>query len=68
MSCCNTGKLSGLTPKKRSETVQVQQYGPDPRKFLIAATALARKAVLVIGNKRHFEHIEGLHVETWSLS
>ena len=35
---------------------------------LIAATALAHKAVLVTGNKRHFEHIEGLHVETWPLS
>lgn len=35
---------------------------------LIAATALAHKAVLVTGNKRHFEHIEGLYVETWPLS
>ena len=35
---------------------------------LIAATALAHKAVLVTGNKRHFEHIEGLRVEAWSLS
>lgn len=35
---------------------------------LIAATALAHKAVLVTGNKRHFEHIEGLNVETWPLS
>jgi len=35
---------------------------------LIAATALAHKAVLVTGNKKHFEHIEGLHVETWPLS
>ncbi len=35
---------------------------------LIAATALAHKAVLVTGNKKHFEHIEGLYVETWPLS
>jgi len=35
---------------------------------LIAATALAHKAVLVTGNMRHFEHIEGLHIETWPLS
>lgn len=35
---------------------------------LIAATALAHKAVLVTGNKKHFEHIEGLHVETWPLT
>ncbi|MCK9418669.1 MAG: type II toxin-antitoxin system VapC family toxin [Nitrospirae bacterium] len=35
---------------------------------LIAATAIAHKAVLVTGNKRHFEHIEGLRIETWPLS
>jgi len=35
---------------------------------LIAATALAHKAVLATGNKRHFEHIEGLRVEAWPLS
>lgn len=35
---------------------------------LIAATALAHKAVLVTVNKRHFEHIEGLRVEAWPLS
>jgi tRNA(fMet)-specific endonuclease VapC len=35
---------------------------------LIAATALAHKAVLVTGNKRHFERIEGLRVEAWPLS
>ncbi len=35
---------------------------------LIAATAIAHKALLVTGNKRHFEHIEGLRIETWPLS
>jgi len=35
---------------------------------LIAATAIVHKAVLVTGNKKHFEHIEGLRIETWSLS
>lgn len=35
---------------------------------LIAATAIAHKAVLVTGNKRHFENIEGLRIETWALS
>lgn len=35
---------------------------------LIAATAIAHKAVLVTGNKRHFEHIEGLRIETWPLT
>lgn len=35
---------------------------------LIAATTIAHKAVLVTGNKRHFEHIEGLRIETWPLS
>lgn len=35
---------------------------------LIAATAIAHKAVLVTGNKKHFEHIEGLRIETWPLS
>ena len=34
---------------------------------LIAATAIAHKAILVTGNKKHFEHIEGLRVETWPL-
>jgi tRNA(fMet)-specific endonuclease VapC len=34
---------------------------------LIAATALAHKAVLVTGNKKHFEQIEGLRIETWPL-
>ena len=32
---------------------------------LIAATAIAHKAVLVTANKRHFENIEGLRIETW---
>ncbi|MBT9160900.1 MAG: PIN domain-containing protein [Dehalococcoidia bacterium] len=32
---------------------------------LIAATAIANKAVLVTANKRHFESIEGLKVEVW---
>jgi tRNA(fMet)-specific endonuclease VapC len=35
---------------------------------LIAATAIAHKAVLVTGNKKHFEHIEGLRIEAWPLS
>ncbi len=35
---------------------------------LIAATAITHKAVLVTGNKRHFEHIEGLRIDTWPLS
>ena len=33
---------------------------------LIAATAMAHKAVLVTGNRKHFENIEGLKVEVWS--
>ena len=33
---------------------------------LIAATAMAHKAVLVTGNRKHFENIEGLKVEIWS--
>jgi tRNA(fMet)-specific endonuclease VapC len=32
---------------------------------LIAATAMVHKAVLITGNKKHFENIEGLKVETW---
>ena len=32
---------------------------------LIAATAMAHKALLVTGNKRHFENIEGLKIESW---
>jgi len=32
---------------------------------LIAATAMAHKAVIVTGNRKHFENIEGLKVETW---
>jgi tRNA(fMet)-specific endonuclease VapC len=32
---------------------------------LIAATAMAYKALLVSGNKRHFENIEGLKIESW---
>ncbi len=35
---------------------------------LIAATAIAHKAVLVTGNKKHFEFIEGLRIESWPLS
>lgn len=35
---------------------------------LIAATAIAHKAVLITGNKKHFEQIEGLRIETWPLS
>ena len=30
---------------------------------LIAATAMVHKAVLITGNKKHFENIEGLKVE-----
>lgn len=33
---------------------------------LIAATAMAHKAVLVTGNRKHFENIGGLKVEIWS--
>ncbi len=33
---------------------------------LIAATAMAHKAVLVTGNRKHFENIEGLKIEIWS--
>ena len=32
---------------------------------LIAATAMANKALLITGNRRHFENIEGLKVESW---
>ena len=35
---------------------------------LIAATAIAHKAVLVTGNKKHFERIDGLRIEMWPLS
>ncbi len=32
---------------------------------LIAATAMSIKGVLVTGNRKHFENIEGLKVEIW---
>ena len=32
---------------------------------LIAATAMAHKAVLITGNRKYFENIEGLKVEVW---
>jgi len=32
---------------------------------LIAATAMAHKALLITGNRKHFENIEGLKVEIW---
>ena len=32
---------------------------------LIAATAMSNKAVLVTGNRKHFENIKGLKVEIW---
>jgi len=32
---------------------------------LIAAVALARQAVFVTNNTRHFEHIDGLQIEDW---
>jgi tRNA(fMet)-specific endonuclease VapC len=32
---------------------------------LIAATAMVHKAILITGNKKHFENIVGLKVETW---
>jgi len=32
---------------------------------LIAPTAMAHKAVLITGNRKHFENIEGLKVEVW---
>lgn len=32
---------------------------------LIAATAMAHEAILITANKKHFENIEGLKVETW---
>jgi len=34
---------------------------------LIAATAMAHKAILVTANKKHFENIEGLKVENWPI-
>jgi tRNA(fMet)-specific endonuclease VapC len=32
---------------------------------LIAATAMANKVTLVTDNRKHFENIEGLKIETW---
>ena len=32
---------------------------------LIAATAMSNKAVLVTGNRKHFENVKGLKVEVW---
>jgi len=32
---------------------------------LIAATAMSNKAILVTGNRKHFENIKGLKVEIW---
>jgi tRNA(fMet)-specific endonuclease VapC len=32
---------------------------------LIAATAMSHKALLVTGNRKHFENIDGLKVESW---
>jgi tRNA(fMet)-specific endonuclease VapC len=32
---------------------------------LIAATAIAHKAVLITANKKHYENIDGLKVEVW---
>jgi tRNA(fMet)-specific endonuclease VapC len=32
---------------------------------LIAATAMFHKALLVTGNRKHFENIDGLKVESW---
>jgi len=32
---------------------------------LIASTAMAHEAILVTGNKKHFENIAGLKVEVW---
>jgi predicted nucleic acid-binding protein len=34
---------------------------------LIAATAMAHKATLVIADKKHFENIEGLRFEVWPI-
>ena len=34
---------------------------------LIAATAMAYRALLITGNRRHFENIEGLKVESWPI-
>lgn len=34
---------------------------------LIAATAMVNDAILVTGNKRHFENIEGLKLEVWPI-
>ncbi|MCL0075224.1 type II toxin-antitoxin system VapC family toxin [Thermodesulfovibrionales bacterium] len=32
---------------------------------LLAATAIANKAVIITANKKHFENIEGLKLEIW---
>ncbi|MCL0038441.1 type II toxin-antitoxin system VapC family toxin [Thermodesulfovibrionales bacterium] len=32
---------------------------------LLAATAIANKAVIITANKKHFENIEGLKLEVW---
>ena len=32
---------------------------------LIAATAMFHKALLITGNRKHFENIDGLKVESW---
>jgi len=37
-----------------------------PNDYFIAATALARGAVIVTHNTREFNRIEGLQVEDWT--
>jgi len=34
---------------------------------LIAATAMAHKAVLITGNRKHFENIDGLKLQIWPI-
>lgn len=37
-----------------------------PNDLLIAATALAKQAVLVTNNQREFKRVPGLEIETWA--
>ena len=51
------GELKGILERQGTRI--------DDADLIIAATALCRNAVLVTGNVKHFERIDGLRIENW---
>ena len=57
----------GIEKSEAKEKVRLRKTGDiiDEFDLLIGSTAIANEMILVTGNKRHFERLEGIILENW---